>query len=223
MTSTETPKATITEQLVAALTATWAAIQRNHPEVPDVVLTLASGTMGVKPGQERYGHFAASRWQRGDEQIPELFVGGEGLRRGAGPVLGTLIHEAAHAVAFVRGIQDTSRRGQYHNKRFKGIAESLGVVIGLDPRIGHSPTTLPPSTADKYRVELAQLDAALTAFRHAEQVGPTKPKNQNYVKAMCECPRVIRVGKTVLVEAPIICGACGREFVAEEVGDEDQD
>ncbi|WP_229686880.1 hypothetical protein [Longimycelium tulufanense] len=218
------PSMTVSEQLVAALTAAWHAIQAQHPEVPDVVLTVGSGTLGGRPGQVRYGHFAAARWQRGDAQMPELFVAGEGLKRGAGPVLGTLIHEAAHGLAFVRGIKDTSRQGKYHNKRFKALAEELGVVIGHDPVIGYSPTTLPPSTAAEYRQVLTQLEAALTElYRHAEQPGATKPKSSNYVKAMCECPRVIRVGKTVLAEAPITCGACGRDFVAEEAGDEDQD
>jgi hypothetical protein len=67
MTTTEqTSPVTIAEQLVGALTAAWRAIQARHPEVPDVVLTVGSGTIGVKPGQARFGHFAAACWQRGD-------------------------------------------------------------------------------------------------------------------------------------------------------------
>jgi hypothetical protein len=120
MTTTEqTSPVTIAEQLVGALTAAWRAIQVRHAAVPDVVLTVGSGTIGVKPGQGRFGHFAAARWQRGDEALAELFVGGEGLNRGVGPVLATLIHEAAHGVAFARGVKDTSRGGKYHNKKFK--------------------------------------------------------------------------------------------------------
>ncbi len=34
---------------------------------------------------------------------------------------------------------------------------------------------------------------------------------------------MIRVGKTVLTQAPILCGGCGKQFCAEEAGDEDQD
>ncbi len=224
MTTTEqTPPVTIAEQLVGALTTAWRAIKARHTEVPDVVLTVGSGTIGVKPGQARFGHFAAARWQRGDEALAELFVGGEGLKRGAGPVLATLIHEAAHGVAFARGVKDTSRGGKYHNKKFKDIAESMGLVIAHDPVIGFSPTTLPPSTAEQYRKVIATLDAAITAYRHAEVAGVSRPKASNYVKAECECPRTIRVGKTVLALGPILCGTCGKEFCAEEAGDEDQD
>ncbi len=52
----------ITERLVAALTATWRAIQDRHANVPDVVLTLGSGTLGARRGEVTLGHFAAGRW-----------------------------------------------------------------------------------------------------------------------------------------------------------------
>jgi len=52
----------ITERLVAALTATWRAIQDRHADVPDVVLTLGSGTLGARRGEVTLGHFAAGRW-----------------------------------------------------------------------------------------------------------------------------------------------------------------
>jgi hypothetical protein len=42
--------ASITERLVAALTAAWGAIQDRHPDVPDIVLTLGSGTLGARRG-----------------------------------------------------------------------------------------------------------------------------------------------------------------------------
>jgi len=36
--------------------------------------------------------------------LAEVFVGGEGLRRGSADVLATLLHEAAHALEHVRGL-----------------------------------------------------------------------------------------------------------------------
>lgn len=92
----------IAVQLVEAFEATWLAIQRRHPDVPPVVITLGSGTLGVKPGRTRLGHFAADRWQHGEsEQLAELFISGEGLRRDPTAVLGTLLHEATHGLAHV--------------------------------------------------------------------------------------------------------------------------
>lgn len=86
----------------------------------------------------RLGHFGAERWRLGADErtVPEVFIGGEGLARGASPVLATLLHEAAHALASVRGVQETSRRGQYHNKHFRALAEELGLHVDYDQRIG---------------------------------------------------------------------------------------
>ncbi|MGH3191511.1 MAG: hypothetical protein ACRDOL_30560, partial [Streptosporangiaceae bacterium] len=85
------PDATISPRLVTALDRTWAAIMARHPDVPAVVIALGSGSGGKRL---KLGHFAPDRWQRSGGRLPELFVGGEGLARGAGDVLGTLLHEA---------------------------------------------------------------------------------------------------------------------------------
>ena len=132
----------ISAPMVAALEAAWAAIRARHPEVPAVVMVLGAGSIG-NAGGLRLGHFAAMRWadpdqtretddDPGDEadeadeadgdpagpvRLPEVFVGGEGLVRGAADVLGTLLHEAAHALAHVRDIKDTSRQGRWHNAK----------------------------------------------------------------------------------------------------------
>ena len=101
--------------IVNAIEYAWQAIQANHDDVPDVIVTMGAGATvrGLK-----LGHFAAKKWQKGETVLCELFVGGEGLERGAKGVLGTLLHEAAHGVAHVRDIQDTSRQGRYHNAKF---------------------------------------------------------------------------------------------------------
>ena len=41
--------------------------------------------------------------------------------------LQTMLHEAVHALAHARGVNDTSRGGKYHNKRaFVALAAELG-------------------------------------------------------------------------------------------------
>ena len=205
--------ATVTVRLVSALDRTWQAIQARHPDVPAVVMTLASGTMGARPGYERLGHFAAGRWQHGEDRLPELFVSGESLRHGALDVLGTLLHEATHGIAHARGIQDTSRQGRYHNRRFKTLGEHLGLILDEDPSIGWSVTRVPPATAEVYRAELVALATALVVYRHAETRTATTRSTSNLIPATCCCPRRIRVAVSVLAAAPITCGACGTEFV----------
>lgn len=207
----------ITARLLAAFEVTWKTIQERHPDVPPVVVTIGSGTVGGKPGQVRYGHFAAGRWQVGQaDQVAELFISGEGLNRDADHVLGTLLHEAAHGVANARDIKDTSRQGRYHNKRFKALGEELGLILEEDHRIGWSVTHVPTKTANQYRHELELIQSALVAYRHAEIATPGKAKSSNLVAAACSCERRIRVAKTVLADGPIICGSCGGDFTADE-------
>lgn len=253
----------ITERLVAALTATWRAIQDRHGDVPDVVLTLGSGTLGARRGEVTLGHFAAGRWHttepttptdQHDEQEPdheqdqddehdsrgedegdeageggpqvapdlgmaELFVGGEGLRRGARDVLGTLLHEAAHGVATTRQVKDTSRQGRYHNRRFAELGAELGITVAMDGARGWSATTLPDVTADAYAAELVLLGEAITAYRRAEPTGAgTTTTSRNNPPALCGCepPRRIRVARAVLAAGPIVCGCCGTEFTVDE-------
>lgn len=195
---------TVTAPLVAAIEAAWMAVQTTHADVPEVVVTL--------------GHFAADRWVRGEDAVHELFVGGEGLARGGADVMGTLLHEATHAAAQARGIKDTSRQGRYHNQKFKTIAESFGLTIEHDAKIGWSVTTLPEHTAADYAEAIAGLEAAITAHRRAELTvtGGGRKSNNNGAAATCGCGRKIRASLAVLDAGPIICGLCCGEFTAED-------
>src|SRR5690242_5020728 len=121
--STNGPQAA--SRILKILEDTWLEIRRWHPEIPAAVIIIASGTDGKHP---RWGHHAPGRWNVAGEQRTEIMISGEGLRRTASDVLGTLLHEAAHALAHARGIKDTSRQGRYHNKHFKTLAEELGLI-----------------------------------------------------------------------------------------------
>lgn len=207
--------ATVTAPLVAAIEAAWTAIQATHEDVPEVVVTLGSGSSAQGL---RLGHFAADRWVRGEDAVHELFVGGEGLARGGADVMGTLLHEAAHAAAQARGVKDTSRQGRYHNQKFKTIAESFGLAIEHDAKIGWSVTTLPTGAAAHYAATISGLDAAITAHRRAEVHGAAggRKSSNNGAAAVCGCGRKIRASLAVLEVGPIICGLCGDEFTPEE-------
>lgn len=222
-------------RLVQALEQAWGAIQRRHPQVPAVVVTLGAGSVGVPRGVLKLGHFAANRWTAGGAGTPavaELFVGGEGLAQGAESVLATLLHEAAHGLADVRQIQDTSRQGRYHNTRYKALGEELGLVVTQVAGIGWSGTALANGTPVRYAAELIQLTAAVTAYRYAEGSLPStgdgdrggkggggsgsgaghgsSPKNG--LVLVCDCPRRIRVSSATAAQGPILCGVCDAEF-----------
>ncbi len=203
---------TVSPRLMLALDHAWSAIRSRHPEVPEVVVTIGFGTDGRR-GTQRLGHFAPDRWQRGDGRLPEMFIGGEGLARGPVPVLGTLLHEATHGLAAARKIQDTSRQGRYHNGRFRVLATEMGITVVKVRSIGWSETTVPDTTARRYRAELRRLEAAITAYRHAERHGGrNRASSNNGVSASCACGRKIRVARSVLDLGPIECILCGSDF-----------
>lgn len=201
-------------RVLHVLEDTWQAIRTHHPQVPPVVIIIASGTDGK---QARWGYHAPKRWQVGLDERTEIMISGEGLRRDAANVLGTLLHEAAHALSAARGIQDTSRQGRYHNKKFKTHAEELGISVEHDSRLGWSITTLPVQTATKYAVQLADLYAAMTLWRHDEtNGGPTMRRSSNLIAAACPCGRSIRVAASTLTDASVICGACDGTFTPKD-------
>jgi curved DNA-binding protein CbpA len=201
-------------RVLHVLEDTWQAIRANHPQIPLVVIIIASGTDGK---QARWGYHAPKRWQVGLDERTEIMVSGEGLRRGAASVLATLLHEAAHALSAARGIQDTSRQGRYHNSKFKTCAEELGITVEHDPRLGWSITTLPTHTAATYAVQLADLHIAMTLWRHDEtNGGPTMRRRSNLIAAACPCGRSIRIAASTLAEAPVICGTCDQAFAPKD-------
>jgi len=200
----------VVSRILGVLEDTWRAIQHHHGEVPPVVVIIASGTDGK---QARWGHHAPQRWHVANQDRAEIMISGEGLRRGARSVLGTLLHEAAHVLSAARGVQDTSRQGRYHNKKFKTHAEELGITVQHDPKLGWSVTTVPDETAGRYAEQVSALDTAMKLWRHAEnQATTTGRRNTNLTAATCPCGRTIRIAASNLEAAPVICGACGGTF-----------
>ena len=187
-------------RLLKVLEDIWLEIRRWHPEIPPAVIIIASGTGGK---QARLGHNAPGRWNVADQQYAEIMISGEGLRRTPNEVLGTLLHEAAHALAHERGIKDTSRQGRYHNKHFKNCAEQLGLTVEYDDRSGWSAAKITSATEFAYARQLRDLAEAMTIWRHGETItGPTARRNTNLIAAICPCGRSIRVAASTLAEAP---------------------
>jgi hypothetical protein len=199
--------------LVAALEHAWQSIRRHHPDVPEAVLVVASGSEGKRLN---WGHFAPHRWEVAGADRHEVLVGGEGLQRAPLEVLGTLLHEAAHGLAQARGVQDTSRAGRYHNRRYATLARELGLEAASVKPIGWSATTVPEPTAAGYAGQLEELQAALVLWRRQEHRIGTGSRSRNLLAAACGCGRRIRAAKATLAEAPILCSVCAQPFEPEE-------
>lgn len=246
MTNTDRPApapldaaAQIGSRTITAIEHAWAAIRANHPELPEIVVIMGGGLI---PGGLKLGHFARDIWahrEAGTENAldvgaeaavrrSELFVGAEGLARQPHEVLATLLHEAAHALAHVREIQDTSRQGRWHNRRFAALAGEVGITVSLVKGIGYSATTIPDETIARYMGTIMELEAALTHVRALPAlVKITQPATPAPVGggtavapapvrrrpgATCDCGREVHIARAALAEAAIICGLCMAPF-----------
>jgi len=168
-------------------------------------------------------------------------MAGETLAKGARQVLQTMLHEAAHVMAKVRDIQDTSRQGRWHNAKFKDLAVELGLEHKrdqADKSHGFSFVTLTETTIARYTDLLDELDREIhlvvnlpiwlggteddTEAEGGEKIGQGKKpgkgegSSSNNLKCVCRCetPRIIRVSRKVLEEAGIMCRECGEDFEA---------
>jgi hypothetical protein len=122
-----------------------------------------------------------------------------------------LLHEAAHGLADRRGIQDTSRGGRYHHRRYQQLAIELGLEVACMDPMGWSQTTVPDATAARYGGVLAELEARLVLWRHQE-ARATGTTSRNLLACACGCPSRIRVAPATLQAAPILCAACRMPF-----------
>ena len=204
---------TPTLEIVNALDALMGAVRKNHPEVPDnIVIAIASGRS--RRGQ-KHGHFAPESWKDGGH---EILLSGESFQRGAEATLGTLIHELAHATAHVTEVRDTSNNGRYHNKKFKSIAEGLGITLEEAPTIGWSVTTLPPETAAKYRTGLDKLEKALVTYRvGGSSEEPKKPRKSTKLTVDCACEDPFSISIQRFERHPMTCDDCLEPIVPVEV------
>ena len=150
-----------TTPVLGALDRVWALLRERHPEIPPVVLTIGQGS--TVPGTVKRGHFSLNSWASdaaAERASHEVFIAGERLQDGPEGVLATLVHEAAHGLAWARDVRDTSRDCRYHNGKFRAIAEELGLSVEKDPAIGWSLTSLP--AGHPYAGEVEILRAALS-------------------------------------------------------------
>lgn len=225
-------------ELVQALEQVWAAIRERHPELPDVVIITGSGFQG---GASKWGHYGHQMWLNGRfivdsdgnaerDRKPELFIAGERLGVGAAETVQTMLHEAVHALAAIRGVKDTSRQNRYHNKKFLEISHEVGLNYledKPDTTIGYSAVVLTDGTREEYAEVIDHLSEAIQLtmelpgwFVFTGGVGPltrrgkaTSPKRATgMLKAECECGRIIRVARTTFDLAGIECRECETLF-----------
>lgn len=170
-------------------------------KLPSVIITIQSTP-------KAYGHFTAyDAWHTENEGFKEINIGAGTLDRPIENVTATLLHEMVHEYCLLHGIKDTSRAGQYHNKRFKQEAEKRGLHIDYNSRIGWS-VTEPTDSLLAFCIDNSLEDIKIS---REEPTGAAKRLRQSsyrrYVCPVCGC--IARTTK----DATLICGNCSEVMV----------
>lgn len=165
-----------------------------------------------------YGHVTAYKeWSnKHGEKQHELNIGAGTLNRPIENVVSTMMHEMCHLWNMQNGIQDTSRGGAYHNKKFKESAEARDLIIDHDPTIGFSITS-PSEKLISYIIDKGWEDIAMNRDGIGFSFGiggnggnrgnaPTVTKKPTSTrKYQCpHCKNSVRATKAL----NIICGDC---------------
>ncbi len=186
-------------------------------ELEEPVITIQS-TKGA------YGRVTVGKvWRTGETARYELNIGAGTLYRPIENTIATMLHEMVHIYHLMNSIQDCSRGGTYHNKKFRDKAESVGLSISYDKRIGWS-ITQPSDELILYICEQGWQEINLT--RNEWGFSPTTPtgngntpntdtdsdegiepmrKKSSTRKYICPtCQQSVRATKDTL----LICGYC---------------
>ena len=113
------------EKIFRALNADWFGGELEEP-----IITIQSTPRA-------YGHVTVAKtWKRKDDWRHELNLGAETLDRPIEHVVATMVHEMVHLYNIAHNIQDCSRGGAYHNRKFRDEAERRGLVISHHDKYG---------------------------------------------------------------------------------------
>jgi hypothetical protein len=217
---------------VAVLEDMWVEIRARHPELPALVIVTGAGAdMRGPRNWNLHGQHCPNRWvvDPAGGRADELFVAGEDLAGGGAHILKIMLHEAAHALASLRGVKDTSRGNRYHNRRFVALAVELGLAGPDQPNkvSGFSAVTLPDGTAAAYTdlitaVDAAQLphmdgyaaDGSSTDSQDDDDSDAQEKRGGRRAAVTCRCPEPRKIYLTArqIEQGPILCGVCSAEF-----------
>lgn len=179
----------------------------------------------IQSTPKAYAHVTIGKaWQRGDTTRRELNIGAGTLDRSIFEIVASELHECIHIYNMQRGIQDCSRGGQYHNKKFKAAAEARDLKISYNPRIGWS-ITEPTEALCEFvleqgwddirmnRIECAYTSRGTGAGNAVGGAGsPGKGANSHSIKYVCPCcHNSVRATKAVNIK----CADCDMLMVAQ--------
>ena len=184
--------------------------------------TLSRPTITIQSTPKAFGHFSLrdDTWISKNGQSHEINIGAGTLARPIEEVAATLLHEMVHYFNFVEGIQDCSRGGTYHNRRFRECAEEHGLIVAHHSKYGWTITS-PSDRLLQFCIDNELSDILISRnefFTYGRTSGgthtPTPPttisKTSSTRKYLCPCcGNSVRATKLV----NIACLDCQQQMV----------
>ena len=147
-----------------------------------------------------------------DEGEHELNMTAQQLSRPIHEIAATMLHEMCHQYASINNMQDTSRGGNYHNKLFRRIAETHGLIVKQLPTIGWSDTSLTDASKALIDRFIAETPSFRVIYRLPIFKGQTL-RSSSTRKYVCPvCGMSVRATK----EVRIMCLDCSAAMSVEE-------
>lgn len=170
-------------------------------ELPKAVITIQSAP-------KANGYITLDKlWNIEGERFREINISAEHLNRPPENLLATLQHEMVHLYCMENGIEDTSKSGRYHNKRFKAEMEKRDMKVEYVKYIGYSHTI--PTDAFISVLERYNLLQPLDKFRNTRVAVKGKPKTSTRKYVCTQCGISVRATKDV----NIACIDCKQQMV----------
>lgn len=222
--------------IVNVVESIWRQVQKFAADggdvIPDVVVVTGSGISGP---YITFGHVALERWaaRAKEGKLLELFIAGETLAMGAEKVVEVVLHEAAHVLATVRGVKDTTRQNRYHNMNFVHMARTFGLdYLHAKPHAdrGYSACQLTDLGRQAWQPEIDRVAAIIPAtipcpVLVAVTTDPSDPRvkvapegakerkpQRRRITYTCACDRTIAMFPDEHDEGAPVCQRCGQEF-----------
>ncbi|MCR5599120.1 MAG: SprT-like domain-containing protein [Ruminococcus sp.] len=170
-------------------------------KLPKVIITFESG---YKKGA--FGWiYTKPTWEQSRQERYNINISSDFLDRDIYAVMATLLHEMCHLYALENGIKDTSRAGIYHNKKFKEIAESHGLEVFEEDKIGFGRTKPTDEMKGFVDSNSGVISFEVKKLRPVEKDGGEEKPKQSRRKYVCPC-----CGQqiTATKEVQVMCGIC---------------
>ena len=116
-------------------------------------------------------------------------------------IVETMIHEMCHYFNRINNIKDCS--GNVHNKKFKSLAENVGLIVEKGKSVGWGYTSLSPEL-ESYIKEKVKPDAKAFEYFRAGVLKESKPKKSSFKYTCPDCGQIVRGKKGISVK----CGNC---------------